>query len=108
MPVTAMAAANTSLRVGNLVTERRKILADIREDTFNWLTRKNVEFISSETNCFMINVKRSGRDFYKDMAKQNVYIGRAWPVWPNWVRVSVGTKDEMAKFRDAFAVAYNV
>jgi histidinol-phosphate aminotransferase len=55
----------------------------------------------------MVNVKRSGKDFFKDMAQQKVYIGRTWPAWPNWVRVTVGTKDEMAKFKQAFAESYN-
>ena len=36
------------------------------------------------------------------MIKQKVYIGRVWPVWPTHVRVTVGTKDEMAKFKVAF------
>ena len=107
MPITAMVGATASLKVKDLVAERRKINTDIREDTFSWLTAKNVEFIPSEANCFMVNVKRSGKDFFKDMAQQRDYIGRTWPVWPNWVRVTVGTKDEMAKFKQAFARSYN-
>lgn len=107
MPITAVVGATASLKVKNLVTERRKINTDIREDTFGWLTAKNVEFIPSETNCFMMNVKRPGKDFFKDMAQQKVYVGRSWPVWPNWVRVTVGTKDEMAKFKEACAKCYN-
>ncbi|HZU27249.1 MAG TPA: pyridoxal phosphate-dependent aminotransferase, partial [Bryobacteraceae bacterium] len=107
MPVTAMAGALASLRAPNLVAERRKYMSDIRDATCDWLAKQNVEFIPSETNCFMINVKRPGPEFYRAMAAQNIYIGRAWPVWPNWVRVSVGTAEEMAKFRDAFAKAYN-
>jgi histidinol-phosphate aminotransferase len=107
MPITAMAGATASLKVKNLVPERRKIMGDVREDVFSWLTARNVEFISSESNCFMINVKRPGKEFFNGMAAQKVYIGRVWPVWPTWVRVTVGTKDEMAKFRDAFAKSYN-
>jgi histidinol-phosphate aminotransferase len=107
MPVTAMAGATASLKVKNLVAERSKFLAGVREDTFGWLTARNIEFIPSETNCFMIDVKRPGKTFFADMARQNVYIGRSWPVWPNWVRVTVGTKDEMTKFKDAFAKCYN-
>jgi histidinol-phosphate aminotransferase len=107
MPITAMVGATASLKVKDLVPLRRKINADIREDTFSWLTANNVEFIPSETNCFMVNVKRSGKDFFKDMAQQKVYIGRTWPTLPNWVRVTVGTKDEMAKFKQAFARSYN-
>ena len=107
MPVTAMVGATASVKNKNLVPERRQVMAGIREDTFSWLTSKNVEFIPSESNCFMINVKRPGADFYKGMAAQKVYIGRVWPVWPEWVRVTVGSKDDMAKFKTAFAQTYN-
>src|SRR4051812_6417555 len=107
MPVTGMVGATASLKVKNLVPERRKIMGDNREDTFNFLTSKNVEFIPSESNCFMMNVKRSGTAFAKDMAAQSVYIGRKWPIWENWVRVSIGSKDEMAKFKEAFVKVYN-
>jgi len=101
MPITGMVGATASLKVKTLVPERRKVMADIREDTFNFLTAKNVDFIPSESNCFMVNVKRPGKAFYQDMAAQKVYIGRAWPVWPEHVRVSVGSKEEMAKFKEA-------
>ncbi|MFL6351657.1 MAG: pyridoxal phosphate-dependent aminotransferase [Bryobacteraceae bacterium] len=107
MPITGTIGATASLKVKNLQPERRKINADIRNDTFSWLGAKNVEFIPSETNCFMVNVKRSGKDFFREMAQQKVYVGRTWPVWPTWVRVTVGTKDEMAKFKQAFARCYN-
>jgi histidinol-phosphate aminotransferase len=107
MPITSMAGATVSVRSKNLVPERRRIIGDIREDTFSWLTGRNVEFIPSESNCFMMNVKRPGAEFYKAMAAENVYIGRVWPVWPNWVRVTVGSKDDMAKFKTAFAKVYN-
>jgi len=107
MPITGMAGATASLKSKNLVAERRQIMGDIREDTFSFLTKMNVDFIPSESNCFMINVKRPGKEFYQQMAAQKVYIGRAWPVWPQHVRVSVGSKEEMAKFKDAFAKVYN-
>ena len=107
MPITAVFGANASLNVKTLVAQRRKFMTDTRDETCSWLASENVEFIPSETNCFMINVKRPGRDFFRDMAQRKVYVGRAWPVWPNWIRVSVGTPEEMAKFRDAFAQCYN-
>lgn len=107
MPITAMVGATASVQSKSVVPERRKIIGDIREDTFSWLTGKNVEFVPSESNCFMINVKRPGAEFYKAMAAQNVYIGRVWPAWPDWVRVTVGSKEDMAKFKPAFLKAYN-
>jgi len=106
MPITGMVGATASLKVKNLVTERRKIMGDNRNDTFDFLTKKNVEFIPSESNCFMLNAKRPGKEFWAAMAKEKVYIGRTWQVWPQWVRVTVGTKDEMLKFQDAFNKVY--
>ena len=53
--------ATASLKSKTLVPERRKIMGDVREDTFSLLTTKNVEFIPSESNCFMVNAKRSGQ-----------------------------------------------
>ncbi len=107
LPVTAMVGANASLKVKNLIAERRATIAAIRNETFEFLDKHNIEFIPSEANCFMMNVKRPGREFYQDMAKHKVYIGRVWPVWPTWVRVTVGTREDMAKFREACAQCYS-
>jgi len=107
MPITAVLGATASVRSKTVVPERRKIMAQNREETLSWLASKNVTFVPSESNCFMVNVKRPGAEFYKAMAAENVYVGRVWPAWPDWVRVSVGSKEEMAKFRTAFAKVYN-
>lgn len=50
----------------------------------------------------MIDTGRNGRSVIAAMQAKNVYIGRTWPIWPNVVRVSVGTPEEMMKFRKAF------
>ena len=106
MPITGMVGATASLKVKTLVEYRRKLMGDVRNDTFDFLTKKNVEFIPSESNCFMLNAKRPGREFWKAMTEEKVYIGRTWSVWPEWVRVTIGTKDEMGKFKEAFSKVY--
>jgi histidinol-phosphate/aromatic aminotransferase/cobyric acid decarboxylase-like protein len=35
------------------------------------------------------------------MQKEKVYIGRVWPAMPTYARVTVGTREEMAKFKTA-------
>jgi histidinol-phosphate/aromatic aminotransferase/cobyric acid decarboxylase-like protein len=50
----------------------------------------------------MVDVKRPGGEVISAMAKDHVYIGRVWPVWPTYVRISVGTKDEMERFKTSF------
>jgi len=107
MPITGMAGADTSLKVKTLVPERKKKLADVREETFAFLTKNNIVFVPSVSNCFMMDTKRPGMQFVKAMQGENVFIGRVWPVWPTWARVTVGTKEEMAKFQAATLKCYN-
>ena len=37
------------------------------------------------------------------MIAHKVAIGRSWPSLPNHVRVTLGTREEMARFKTAFA-----
>jgi len=104
MPITGSAAARVSLEDPTLVPTRRKITADTRNDTVAWLKAGGFKVIGEpKTNCFMIDTGRNGRTVMSAMAKEKVYIGRTWPIWPNAVRISVGTPEEMAKFKVAFA-----
>ncbi len=102
LPVTAMVGATTSLKVKTLVAERRKIIKDIREDTLAFLDKNHIHYVPSVSNKFMMDVKRPGREVIDLMAKENVYIGRVWPSWPTYVRVTVGSREDMAKFKTAF------
>ncbi|MDP9050038.1 MAG: pyridoxal phosphate-dependent aminotransferase [Acidobacteriota bacterium] len=102
MPITGSAAANVSLLDADLVPTRKKIIADTRNATFAFLKANNYKFIPSQSNCFMIDTGRSGQSVIAAMRAKNVFIGRTWPIWPNSVRVSVGTPEEMAKFHAAF------
>ena len=102
MPVTAVAAAIASLKDANIVPERRRINATIRQQTFDWLSHNGYSFIPSESNCFMVDVKRPGQEIRDAMARENVMIGRIWPIMPTWVRITVGTQEEMTKFQSAF------
>jgi histidinol-phosphate/aromatic aminotransferase/cobyric acid decarboxylase-like protein len=102
LPVTGMVGANASLKVKSLVPERRKIIAAVREDVFEFLDKHNFSYVPSVSNKFMVDVKRPGREVIDAMRAEKIYIGRVWPSWPTYVRVSVGTQDEMNKFKTAF------
>jgi histidinol-phosphate aminotransferase len=102
MPVTAVVAATASLKDPQLVPERRRINASIRQQTFQWLDRNGYSYIPSESNCFLLDTKRPGQEVRDAMAKENVLIGRVWPSMPTCVRVTVGTQVEMEKFQAAF------
>jgi histidinol-phosphate aminotransferase len=101
--ITSSAAARASLQDKELVPLRRKINADVRSETLEFLEKHNYKVVpGSQANFFMVDVKRPGRDFQAAMIKENIAIGRSWPAMPNFVRVTVGTKQEMAKFQTAF------
>jgi histidinol-phosphate aminotransferase len=99
MPVTGLACATASLKVKSLVAERRALNRRVREDTFEFLEKKGFKYIPSEANFFMMEAGRSGQDFARALAENKVIIGRIWPVWPTKVRVTVGTQEEMNKFK---------
>lgn len=102
MPVTACAAASASLKRSTLVAERKKINSDIRARVFQWLNSSGYSYIPSQSNCFMLDTKRPAKEVIDAMAKQNVFIGRVWPLMPTYSRITVGTQEEMDQFQAAF------
>jgi histidinol-phosphate/aromatic aminotransferase/cobyric acid decarboxylase-like protein len=102
MPITALVAASASLKDLRLVPERRRINASIRQETFQWLDRNGYSYIPSESNCFLLDTKRPGKEVIDAMAQQKIFIGRIWPVMPTCVRITVGTHDEMEQFQAAY------
>jgi histidinol-phosphate aminotransferase len=101
LPVTGLACATASLRAKGLVPERRTLNKRIREDVFEFLEKKNIKYVPSETNFFMMEVGRPGQEYAKAMMEQKIMIGRVWQAWPTKVRVTVGTQEEMNKFKAA-------
>ena len=102
LPVTGMVAATASLKSKTVVPERRKIIGGVREDVFGFLDKHNFKYVPSVSNKFMVDVKRPGGEIKTAMEKEKVYIGRVWPSWPTYVRVSIGTQEEMNRFKTAF------
>ena len=102
LPITGMVAATASLKSKTLVPERRKIIGDVRADVFAFLDKHNFHYVPSVSNKFMVDVHRPGGEIIEAMRKEKIYIGRVWPSWPTYVRVSIGTQEEMNKFKTAF------
>ena len=103
MPITGMAAASASLEASYVIPERRKIIGQVRENVFGFFEKHNYKYVPSVSNCFMVDVGRPGMQIVQALRKEKVIVGRVWPAWPNHVRVTVGTQEEMDKFKTAFA-----
>jgi histidinol-phosphate aminotransferase len=102
LPITAIAAAKASLLDPNLVPTRKKIIADTRAQTLAWLKSEGYATTPSESNCFMLDVRRPGKEVQAALASKEMFVGRIWPAWPNSLRITVGTPAEMTAFRKSF------
>ncbi len=107
LPITAVAAAKASLLEPDLIATRKKIIGDIRVETIAWLKSEGYSCTPSESNCFMLDVRRPGKEVQAALAQKEMYVGRIWPAWPNSVRITVGTADEMMAFRKDFTAVMN-
>ena len=102
LPVTAVAAAKASLLDPDLIPSRKKKIAGIRAESIAWLKSQGYTVTPSESNCFMLDVRRPGAEVQAALAKKDMYVGRIWPAWPNSLRITVGTREEMLSFQKAF------
>ena len=108
LPLTGMVGAHASLRSPKLVPERRKLIAQTRNDVFEFLHKHNAKFVPSVSNKFMVEWDKPGGEMVKAFAAEKIFIGRVWPAWPNHARVSIGTPEEMAKFKTAYKKIFGV
>jgi histidinol-phosphate aminotransferase len=105
--VTTMACAAASLKAeAKLIQERSALNTRNRDLAMEGISKlAGAAAIPSVSNFFMLSVKgMTGPQINKAMAAKKILLaGHRWPEWPNHVRVTVGTTEEMAKFNAALA-----
>lgn len=104
LSITAMACGNAVYPEAALIKARRQEMIANREETIAWLTKKGIYVQpGSQANMFMMDWKKPAKDMQAAMlaTPEKIQIGRAWPIWPTVSRVTVGSADDMAKFRAA-------
>lgn len=95
--------ARASLEDPKLLAQRKALNTQLREESVAWLKGRGFTCTASQSNCFMIDVKQPAQQVIDTLAAHGVLVGRVWKDWPQWVRVTVGSKQEMARFREVFA-----
>ncbi len=58
--------------------------------------------LDSHTNFIFFHLRRDIRQFRDTMAQQGILVGRPFPPYLDWCRLSIGTFEEMQAFADAF------
>jgi histidinol-phosphate/aromatic aminotransferase/cobyric acid decarboxylase-like protein len=114
--IAGMVAASASLESKNLIPERKKKIGAVREDVLAFFDKHKIKYVPSVSNCVMVDTGKVGKD--KDgkddytlnpvmlamrESPYHVFVGRVWPVMPTYIRVTIGTADEMDRFKTAFA-----
>ncbi len=80
----------------------KRINRELRDKTIADLQGLGFSVIPSQTNFFMVHIKRPVVPVIEEFRKKNVLVGRPFPPMTDHLRVSVGTADEMSRFMVAF------
>ena len=56
----------------------------------------------SVSNKLMVDARMPSRQVIDALKRRNVYVGRPGPCWPTHVRVSLGSREDMRRFKAAF------
>ncbi len=97
-----LAAAQASLADGGLVSRQRAKLNDTRRWLVAELERDGRRTIPSETNFVMIDAGGDVKPLIEALAGGGVRVGRRFAAMPTWLRVTIGTPEEMQAFLKAF------
>jgi histidinol-phosphate aminotransferase len=96
-----LAAALASLDDPDLVTRQRRLLNDTRRWLVAEMDRQGRRTIPSHTNFVMIDVGGDVKPVIQAFRDRNILVGRKFPSLPNWLRVTIGTPDEIKVFAAA-------
>ena len=93
--VTALADTGAAERV-------RAATLRLRRSTTAELEGMGFKVLPSEANFFMVHIRRQVQPVIDEFRTRGVLVGRPFPPMLEYLRVSVGTADEMARFLGAF------
>jgi histidinol-phosphate aminotransferase len=91
-------AALASLEDPGHVTRCRTALNGTRRWLCAELEKDARAYIPSETNFVMIDVGSDVAPVIAALRERGIFVGRKFPSLPNWLRVSIGTPEEMRRF----------
>ena len=107
LSVATMACAAASLKANStIVPERMAVNKKNRERAYEQMDKLGVSYIPSVSNFFMMSVKgMTAAQVGTAMAAKKIMLAGAsrWAEWPQHIRVTVGTWEEMGKFNAALA-----
>lgn len=80
----------------------KRATLELRKKTVSELRGMGYAVIPSETNFFMVHIRRQVQPVIEEFRKKGIIVGRPFPPMLEHLRVSIGTPDEMDRFSRAF------
>jgi histidinol-phosphate aminotransferase len=94
-------AALAVLKEPGLVTEQRKQINDSRRWLCDELVKDGRIYIPSQTNFVMIHIGKDVGPVIKAFREKEIWTGRRFASMSDWLRITIGTKQETAAFLKA-------
>jgi len=97
-----LAAARAGLQDSDYVARCRERILTTRSNVVGRLQARGFHMLDSQANFFMVDIGGDVVPAIDQFKKRGVLVGRKFPSMGNWLRVTVGTEDEMRTFASAF------
>ncbi|SNS27044.1 pyridoxal phosphate-dependent aminotransferase [Sphingopyxis indica] len=101
LPMTAVACGTASLPLADQIKARRAEMAGVRAKTIAHVESRGLKVLpGSQANMFMVEWKdKTPKEMMAAFLDHGVQIGRSWTAYPQMSRVTVGSAEDMEKFR---------
>lgn len=106
--ILGLRAAIASYSDTDFVKQSREQIAASRNAITGKLRDLGHHCPDSHTNFVFFHLGRKIEPFQKAMAERGVLVGRPFPPYLDWCRLSIGTPEEMAKFESEFKFVTSV
>jgi histidinol-phosphate aminotransferase len=100
--ILAVVAARASLQDAAHLERSRRLNRATRDWLRSTLEGKGYRLLPSETNFVMIDLKRDVGPVIEGLKGKGVEVGRRFPAYPEFLRVTIGTRPQMEAFLGAF------
>ncbi|NLI89268.1 MAG: histidinol-phosphate transaminase [Epulopiscium sp.] len=101
----AQQAAIASLKDQDFVNKAVKLNKEVKEYIYGEFDKLNIEYLPSQANFIMFNAKRPSLELFEALQERGFIIRPAFGV-PNWVRVTLGTMEQMEAFIETLKEIY--
>jgi len=94
----AMRAARASLGDTAFLTDTRRRIVASRQRIIDELRRLGLAYAHPQTNFVFFDTGAPLEQFDKFMRARNIWVGRLFPPYDHWCRITIGTEPEVDAF----------